>query len=150
MGVSNKKFLMAVDDDAAAADAKLDDKYSRIGPSAEALEEEEDKRDANTIRRETFLNVVKDRSDREEDGGLDGPDLSNGIKFRRDEGDTDPDFELKTSAEAKKKPLIMELDAKTSAEIAEKKKAKEVAEAEAEKEFSFETAERIELKGSFI
>ena len=59
-----------------------------------------------TKRREDFLNIYKEES--QDDDKDDTPDLSNGIKFKREEGETEDDFKLRTSqlAENGKKPLI--------------------------------------------
>ena len=46
--------------------------------------------------------------------------------------------------------MIQELDATASKQVEQKKKAREEAEAELEAQFSFDTAERTELKGAFI
>lgn len=81
-----------------------------------AKDENEDKRDAATKRREDFLNIYK-----EDKGGNDGadddtPDLSNGIKFKRDPDETEEDFKMRTSKEneSNKKPLIQEISASTN------------------------------------
>ena len=155
-GVSQRKFLMSVDNDKEAADSKIDDKYSesadsrstRIAPSDD---DGEDKRDAMTRKREDFLNIYQENKDGDGEGN-DEPDLSNGIKFKRDAEDEDSGFEMKTGNEGSgKKPLIQELDVKQTEEIAKQKQAREAAAAyEEAKEFDFETAERTELKGNFI
>ena len=46
--------------------------------------------------------------------------------------------------------MIMELDARETAKVEEIRRAREEAEAKIESQFSFETAERTELKGAFI
>ena len=138
---------MSVDNDEKAGDSKLEDKYSRPIPASAGGED--DKRDEATIQRENFLNIYQENKDVDADEDSGAPDLSNGIRYRRDDEDEDQ-FEMRTSKENGKKPLIQELDAKEQATVQEKKVAREVAAAEFEKQFSFDTAERIDLKGSFI
>ena len=144
---------MSVDNDEAAADSKIEDKYSKPIPSSDskAVDAAEDKRDSATIQRESFLNIYKEGDEDDLDDGKE-PDLSNGIRFKRDEDDEEDNFKLRTQIDTTngKKPLIQELDAKESAEISQKKKAMEEVEAKFEQEFSFDTAERTELKGAFI
>ena len=73
------------------------DKYSnsRIAPSAD--DEGNDKRDETTKKRENFLSIYKESNNQNDgDGVQDAPDLSNGIRFKRDANDDEPDFELKT------------------------------------------------------
>lgn len=142
---------MAVDNDEEAAKQQtIDDKYSKpIKPLNDS--DVEEKRDEMTIKRENFLSIYKEKTDGGDDN-TDEPDLSNGIRFKRDQNEDDTEFQMKTGTvvDPGKKPLIQEIDAKTSAEIAERKKEREIAEAEVEREFSFDSAERVELKGSFI
>ena len=56
----------------------------------------------------------------------DEPDLSNGIRYKRDEED-ESDFKLRTQKESGdgRKPLIQELDATASKQVEQKKKARE-------------------------
>lgn len=94
---------MSVDDDASAADGKIDDKYSKpIPPSAS---KDEDKRDSATVKRESFLNIYNENNDGGDNEDSGAPDLSNGIRYRQDE-EEESDFQLKTEAESSKKPLI--------------------------------------------
>lgn len=151
-GQSKKNFVMSVDNDEDAKDEKIDDKYSAPSKSIPASDDD-DKRDETTVKRESFLSVYKEGKDGDAADGNDEPDLSNGIRFKRDdEEDDEPNFELKTGPESSdgKRPLIQELDVTESKKIMEKKKAQEVIEAEESKEFDFETADRIELQGTFI
>ena len=76
---------MSVDNDEKAGDSKLEDKYSRPIPASDGGED--DKRDEATIQRENFLNIYQENKDgdAEEDSGA--PDLSNGIRYRRDDED---------------------------------------------------------------
>lgn len=61
-GMSQKNFLMAVDNDEdAAKNQKIDDKYSKPIPPSE--DRESDKRDAVTKKRESFLNIYKEEQD---------------------------------------------------------------------------------------
>ena len=89
----------------------IDDKYNHSGNSQiKPQPDEEDQRDETTVRRENFLSIYKE-GENKDDGEEDGPDLSNGIKFKRDEENED-EFKLKTSKENEsgKKPLIQELE----------------------------------------
>ena len=90
------------------------DKYSnsRIAPS-NADENETDKRDETTKKRENFLSIYKESNtgkDGDGDREPDAPDLSNGIRFKRDANEDEPDFELKTggatAAATSGRPLI--------------------------------------------
>ena len=56
------------------------------------------------MRREEFLNIYKEDNNAGKDGENAGPDLSNGIRFKRDE-EEDSGFTLKTSPDGAK-PLI--------------------------------------------
>merc|ERR1712151_144114 len=117
-----------------------------IPESKDNDENKGDKRDAATVRREDFLNIYKENGDEGEQNG-DGVDLSNGIRFKRDEEENG--FDLKTSVNDGKSPLIQELDvtdsvaSTTASQKSAPKKEKEIP-------FDFETAERVELKTNFI
>ena len=85
----------------------------RIAPSEEPHNEggdgESDKRDVRTRKREDFLTIYKEEDEGKEGkvGDNDEPDLSNGIRFKRDAHEEDSGFELKTGSEGTgKKPLI--------------------------------------------
>ncbi len=100
---------MSVDNDSDASKKGIDDKYSAPTTSIPASDaDDEDKRDTRTKGRESFLNIYKENEDGDQDQGNDDPDLSNGIRFKRDESENEPDFELKTGGERSdgKKPLI--------------------------------------------
>ena len=119
---------MSVDNDTSAADKPIDDKYSglsnseaptattsassnkRIAPSEDPHNDngENDKRDVMTRKREDFLTIYKEDEGKDgKDGDNDEPDLSSGIRFRRDADEEDSGFELKTGSEGTgKKPLI--------------------------------------------
>jgi len=100
-GVSKKKFLMSVDDNEVVP--TLDDKYTTAIP---AMDEAEDKRDEATIKRESFLTIYKEKAG-DKETTADEPDLSSGVRFKRDEAeDEESGFELKTSLTGGKKPLI--------------------------------------------
>ena len=75
----------------------VDDKYGHLGGGMpEAKENEEDKgKDVARVRREEFLNIYKEENTGQEDEGGQ-TDLSNGIRFKRDEED-ESGFTLKTS-----------------------------------------------------
>ena len=92
---------MAVDNDADASNQTIDDKYSKGSSRIPASDQEEDKRDAATIKRENFLSIYKEGGDNGDgqDNDLE-PDLSQGIKFKRDQEADESSFELKTSAES--------------------------------------------------
>ena len=84
-----------------------------MGTSIAEVKEDEtkgqDKRDKATIRREEFLNIYKEGDNSNETGTDAGPDLANGIKFKREEKENS--FDLKTSPDSgNPKPLIQELD----------------------------------------
>jgi len=89
----------------------LDDEYGHIRDNIPESKDNNDenkgyKRDAATVRREDFLNIYKDKDDAEQESG-DGVDLSNGIRFKRDEHEENG-FKMKTSASdgLGKSPLI--------------------------------------------
>ena len=64
-----------------------------------------EKRDKAAVRREEFLSIYKEENDTGNDNADDGPDLANGIRFKRDEEESD--FTLKTSQDTGSgKPLI--------------------------------------------
>lgn len=89
---------MSVDNDEKTQE--IEDKYtSQIAPSADSTDKDEDKRDAATVRRENFLNIYNENADNGEQSKEDGPDLSNGIKFKHD-AEEDSGFELKTGADS--------------------------------------------------
>ena len=80
---------------------KIDDKYDHsldANPDG-AKDEKEDKRDAATKRREDFLNIYKEDKGGNDGGDDDTPDLSKGIKFKRDPDETEEDFKMRTSKE---------------------------------------------------
>ena len=85
---------------------QLEDKYtSQIAPTPD---DENDKRDAVTVGRENFLSIYNERQGGDDDQN-DEPDLTNGIKFRRDAEDDQDGFELKTPGGepgAKGRPMI--------------------------------------------
>lgn len=112
---------------------------------SEQKEQSDDKRDLLTVKREDFLNIYKEGEQTQTTE--DAPDLSQGIKFKRD---ADKGFELKTSETSDKKPLIMELDTPALADESKALAQAEEIAAEAERAFNWETAERFELKGQFI
>ena len=104
----------------------LDDKYGHLGdniPESKENESENKGKDKATVKREEFLNIYKEDKNAGKDGEEAGPDLSNGIRFRRDEED-ESGFTLKTTPDSGQgKPLIQELDAvetTTSASTASK------------------------------
>ena len=93
----------------------IDDEYGHLSSAIPESKENEseskgkDKRDKATVRREEFLNIYKEENNAGQDGEDGGPDLSNGIKFKREEEDSG--FTLKTSPDSGQgKPLIQELD----------------------------------------
>lgn len=110
-GVSKKKFLMSEADNDESFNR--DKKYTSQIPGSEEGEQDEDKRDEVTKKRENFLNIYKENQDGDANGN-DEPDLSNGIRYKTDARDEDPEFELKTGNEGSgnRKPMIQELDAK--------------------------------------
>lgn len=108
-GVSKKKFLMSDADDESYT---RDSRYTSQIPSSE--DQEDDKRDDVTKDRESFLSIYKENKGGDADGNEE-PDLTNGIRYKTDARDDDPEFELKTGNEGQSnggKPLIQELDAK--------------------------------------
>jgi len=113
-GVS-KQFVMSVDGQEPGQD-EIKDKYKHSeNIQIKPQEDGDDERDETTKRREDFLNIYKE--DKEDGKGDDEtPDLSNGIKFKRDEEEEDK-FDLKTSKDNEKKPLIQELDSKENTAI---------------------------------
>lgn len=99
-GVSKQTFLMTDESKS----------NSQIAPSADQDDDENDKRDQVTKQRESFLNIYKESDAKADDDGADEPDLSKGIRFKRDAEDDENGFELKTgpesAANAGGKPLI--------------------------------------------
>ena len=90
----------------------LDDEYGHLGQNIPESKENDsenkgnEKRDKATVRREEFLNIYKEENNEGQDGENAGPDLTNGIKFKRDE-EEDSGFTLKTSLDSGQgKPLI--------------------------------------------
>ena len=87
------------------SDDLLDDKYGHLGDNIPESKENEsenkgkDKRYKATVRREEFLNIYKEENDAGNDGENAGPDLSNGIRFKRDEED-ESGFTLKTTPDS--------------------------------------------------
>ena len=92
-GVSKKKFLMSDADDESYT---RDSKYTSQIPSSE--DQEDDKRDDVTKDRESFLSIYKENKGGDADGNEE-PDLTNGIRYKTDARDDDPEFELKTGNE---------------------------------------------------
>ena len=85
---------------------KIDDKYGQNQSiKASQDDEDDDKRDEVTRHRENFLNIYKENNSKDTND-QDETDLSQGIKFKRDQAEDDS-FQLKTSADSdSKKPLI--------------------------------------------
>ena len=106
-GQSKKNFVMSVDDDESAKNEKIEDKYSAPSKSIPASDDDET-RDETTVKRESFLSVYKESNDGDAADGNDEPDLSNGIRFKRDAEEDEPNFDLKTGPESSdgKRPLI--------------------------------------------
>ena len=104
-GVSKKKFIMSVDNSDDPSISEIEDKYTKQIPASQ--DESDDKRDAITKHRESFLNIYKeniaDVGESKED-----KDPSDGIRFKRDSEEENSGFELKTATESQKKgkPLI--------------------------------------------
>ena len=70
-----------------ANEQQIEDKYtSRIDATPDNADEN-DRRDAVTVGRENFLSIYNERQGGGDDDQNDEPDLTNGIKFRRDEED---------------------------------------------------------------
>ena len=65
---------------------------SQIPPSADA--DGNDNRDDRTIQRENFLNIYKENDGNDNQNNSNEPDLSNGIRFKRDADEDESGFEL--------------------------------------------------------
>lgn len=113
-----------------------DKNNSQIAPSED---DENDKRDGTTKQRESFLSIYKEDNGNDGEAKSDEPDLSNGIRFKREAEEDDTGFELKTGPDgsaagnAGGKPLIQELNSKET-EVITKRKAQEKAIAEKRRE----------------
>jgi len=107
-GQSKKNFVMSVDNDESAKNEKIEDKYSAPSKSIPATDDDDERRDETTVKRESFLSVYKENNDADAVEGNDEPDLSNGIRFKRDAEEDEPNFDLKTGPESSdgKRPLI--------------------------------------------
>ena len=84
-GVS-KPFIQSIDGQTTSDDL-LDDKYGHVKDNIpESKEDDENKgRDKTAVKREEFLKIFKEETGEGEAGDAEGTDLSNGIRFRRDE-----------------------------------------------------------------
>ena len=90
------------------SDDVIYDKYGMLDSKEKHDDDKEDsKKDLATIKREDFLSIYKESDNVDVAGDQDAPDLSNGIRFKRDE-DSDPSFDLMTSVKDSKagRPLI--------------------------------------------
>lgn len=97
-------------------DEAIDDKYNfqeTIDKANLGNKDSDDKRSADTIKREDFLSIVKDSNgsgiklDDSNEPNID----RDGVKFNRD-------FELHTSKQPDSKPLISEISSSEASEIA--------------------------------
>ena len=87
------------------------DKSETLGGNSNipASENDNEKRDDTTIQRESFLSIYKDGDDNDGESKSDEPDLSNGIRFKRDAGEEDSGFVMNTGTDQENssgKPLI--------------------------------------------
>ena len=92
-GLSKTKFIQAIDGQTTSDD--FVEELNGLDPSEQKTDKgnkDEDKRDKAAVRREEFLSIYKEDKETGTGDGDDAPDLSNGIRFKKEDEDEESGF----------------------------------------------------------